>query len=74
LKNGKACGNDSIHAEMLKADLETSTHVLTDFFHSVWESDTIPNDWTKGLIVKLPKKGNLHVCDKWQGITLVCTV
>ena len=53
LKNGKACGVDSIHAEMLKADIETSAEVLTDFFHSIWASEeTIPEDWARGLIVK----------------------
>ncbi|CAC5373530.1 unnamed protein product [Mytilus coruscus] len=31
----------------------------------------IPSDWSKGLIVKLPKKGNLRNCDNWRGITLL---
>ena len=35
LKNGKACGVDSIYAEMLKADIETSAEALTNFFHSI---------------------------------------
>ena len=52
----KACGIDQIHAEMLKADLDTSTKILTTFFCFVWDSNVIPEDWTKGLIVTLPKK------------------
>ena len=52
---------------MLKADVETSAEVLTDFFHSIWASETIPEDWARGLIVKLPKKGNLNTCDNWRG-------
>lgn len=71
LKNGKACGIDQIHAEMLKADLDTSTKILTSFYRSVWDSNAIPEDWTKGLIVTLPKKGNLQFCDNWRGITLL---
>lgn len=71
LKSGKACGIDAIHAEMLKADIPTSTRVLTDLFQNIWNSDTIPEDWSKGLIVKIPKKGNTKNCDNWRGITLL---
>ena len=63
LKNGKACGVDCINAEMLKADIESSAEVLADFCRSIWASETIPENWTRGLIVKLPKKGNLSTCD-----------
>ena len=31
----------------------------------------MPKDWTQGLIVKLPKKGDLQMCDNWRGITLL---
>ena len=71
LKNRKAPGIDNIHTEMLKADINTTSRVLTDLFRSVWEQDTIPEDWCKGLIVKLPKKGDLQNCDNWRGITLL---
>ena len=71
MKSGKAAGIDSIEAEMLKADPDTATSVLVDLFKTIWESDTIPSDWSKGLIVKLPKKGNLQICDNWRGITLL---
>ncbi len=71
LKSGKACGIDAIYAEMLKADILTSARVLTDLFQDIWNSDTIPEDWSKGLIVKVPKKGNIKSCDNWRGITLL---
>ncbi len=32
---------------------------------------TIPEDWSKGLIVKILKKGNIKSCDNWRGITLL---
>ena len=65
MKTGKAPGVDSIHAEMLKADLSTATRVLTNLFDTIWDKETIPSDWGKGLIIKIPKKGNLQVCDNW---------
>ena len=33
-----------------------------------------PRKWRKGLIVKLPKKGNLKECKNWRGITLLSVV
>ena len=71
MKNSKASGIDCIHAEMLKADADVATALLTDLFSTIWDKDKIPDDWTKGLIVKLPKKGNLQECDNWRGITLL---
>ena len=56
---------------MLKPDIPTSTRVLTDLFQNIWNSDTIPEDWSKGIIVKVPKKGNTKNCDNWCGITLL---
>ena len=52
---------------MLKADIPTSTRVLTDLFQNIWKSDTIPEDWSKGIIVKVPKKGNSKNGDNWRG-------
>ena len=71
MKNGKAAGMDSITTELLKADIETTACVLEDLFRAVWESEEIPEDWNCGLIVKLPKKGNLTDCGNWRGITLL---
>ena len=58
---------------MLKTDLQTSTKVLMNLFNIIWNKEIIPKDWTKGLIVKLPKKGDLQVCDNWRGRTLLST-
>jgi hypothetical protein len=33
---------------MLKADITLAARVLTDLFQDIWESETIPEDWTKG--------------------------
>ena len=71
MKNGKAAGMDSITTELLKADIETTACLLEDLFRTVWETEEIPEDWNCGLIVKLPKKGNLTDCGNWRGITLL---
>ena len=70
LKNGKAPGIDSMQAELLKADIGTTSRLLTDLFCKIWEQ-VIPKDWSKGLKFKLPKKSDLGNCDNWRGITLL---
>ena len=71
LKNGKAGGVDGMTSELMKADLETTVAVLHELFLRVWESERVPNDWRCGLIIRLPKKGNLMECGNWRGITLL---
>lgn len=71
MKRGKAPGIDMLHTEMLLADIATASRVLTDLFTNIWENNAIPKEWSKGLICKLPKKGDLKNCDNWWGITLL---
>ena len=65
LKSGKASGVDRIPTEFLQVDIEFATKVV------IWTEERVPNRWKKGLIFKLPKKGNLHHCENWQGNTLL---
>ncbi|CAH1245879.1 Hypp7594 [Branchiostoma lanceolatum] len=71
MKNRKAPGIDAIQAKPLRADCATATLLLTDLFAKIWEHEVIPQDWSKGLIFKIPKKGVLSNCDNWRGITLL---
>ena len=74
VKNGKVAGIDKITVEMMKADIDTTVDVLHDVLGLIWKEERIPEDWCKGLIVKLPKKGDLTNCGNWRGITLMPTV
>ena len=70
LKNGKSGGKDEITAELLKVDIDTTVNWLADLFDTIWDNEEVPKTWKQGLIVKLPKKGDLKECDNWRGITL----
>ena len=70
--SGKSAGIDAITAEVLKVDLETAATMLEEIFRSIWDKETIPDDWKKGIIIKLPKKGDLTCAGNWRGITLLC--
>ena len=71
LKNGKSPGQDNLDAELFKADPELAADILQPLFTSIWEGEKVPDDWTKGVIVKIPKKGALNDCNNWRGITLL---
>ena len=70
--SGKSAGVDAITAEVLKVDLETAASTLEEIFRCIWDKVSIPDDWKKGIIVKLPKKGDLTCAGNWRGITLLC--
>ena len=71
LRNGKLPGIDGIQAEMLKAVVGGTSVALEGLFQWIWVKVEIPEDWLKGLIIKLPKKGDLKSCENWRGITLL---
>ena len=70
-KSGKSAGPDSIPAEVLKTDIETSVELLYPLFKKIWEEEQVPSEWKKGYIIKLPKKGDLNSCSNYRGITLL---
>ena len=46
MKNATDLGIDSIHAEMLKADVNMAGNALTDLFNIIWRKEIIPGNWT----------------------------
>ena len=71
LKNGKAAGCDNVPPEAIKAGGDTSGEVHLNFCNRVWTEEKIPEEWRKGLLIKLPKKGDLSYCKNWRGIMLL---
>ena len=61
-KNNKAPGIDNITSEMLKADLATSVAWLKRLFDKIWLEEKTPSEWSKGIVVTIPKKGG-HLPD-----------
>ena len=59
LKNGKVTGTDRIPAEALKVDPEMLAEMLYVLFDKIWEEEEIPLEWKEGLLIKIPKKGDL---------------
>ncbi len=62
---------DSIPAEALKSDIETTVGMLYPLFKMIWEEEQIPAEWKEGYLIKIPKKGDISKCMNYRGITLL---
>jgi hypothetical protein len=47
--------------------LLVTIELLHPLFVKIWRTGMVPNDWKKGLLVKLPKKGDVTNCKIGEG-------
>ena len=73
LRSEKAAGPDKIPAEAIKADIETAVNMLYSLFSKIWEKEKVPAQWKEGIVIKLPKKGDVRDCSNYRGIVLLST-
>ncbi|CAG2201722.1 unnamed protein product [Mytilus edulis] len=59
LKNKKAPGIDQLNAELFKIDPVLAADTLHPVFKKIWEQAVIPNSWSEGNIITIPKSGDL---------------
>ena len=71
LKNGKSAGIYNIPAVLVQAGGETMIDVLTVICNRIWRTGEWPTPWTQTLIITLPKKGNLLLCQNNRTISLI---
>ena len=71
LKKRKSPGTDGIPGELIQAGGE----VLIDHIHAIcqkaWEQERMPEEWTKSVIITIPKKGDLRECSNYRTISLM---
>ena len=41
---------------------------LLGLVKDVWRECQVPADWYDAVIVPIPKKGDLKLCDNWRGV------
>ena len=58
LKNGKSPGPDNITSELLKHGGESIIKIFTTIFQQIWKTKKWPDQWTKSLIIPIPKKAD----------------
>ncbi len=70
MKNHKSPGADGITAEMIKAGGEKLTKEIHRVCNQIWNSEVMPEEWTRSVIVTIPKKGDLQECTNYRTIAL----
>ena len=71
---GKAGGESGILPEMIVYGGQNLHRRILRLMHLVWKEGTVVVEWRNATVVPIPKKGNLHVCDNWRGISLLDVV
>lgn len=74
MKNNKSAGPDEVTVDMIKALGPVGLHWLKRLFMCVLKEGRTPEEWGRGDIVTLFKKGSRKRCGNYRGITLMCQV
>ncbi|KAK3538125.1 hypothetical protein QTP70_030292 [Hemibagrus guttatus] len=72
MKSGKAVGPDDIPVEVWKCLGEAAVKFLTSLFNRVLESERMPEEWRRSVLVPIFKnKGDVQSCSNYRGIKLM---
>ncbi|KAK3575132.1 hypothetical protein QTP86_020819, partial [Hemibagrus guttatus] len=72
MKCGKAVGPDDIPVEVWKCLGEAAVEFLTSLFNRVLESERMPEEWRRSVLVPIFKnKGDVQSCSNYRGIKLM---
>ncbi|KAK3575408.1 hypothetical protein QTP86_026247, partial [Hemibagrus guttatus] len=72
MKSGKAVGPDDIPVEVWKCLGEAAVEFLTRLFNRVLESERMPEEWRRSVLVPIFKnKGDVQSCSNYRRIKLM---
>ena len=71
LKHGKSPGPDGVCAEVIQSGGDVLMSEIHKLCEQAWQEETIPDEWTKSVIVTLPKKGDLTDCTNYRTLSLI---
>ena len=71
LKNNKAPGLDGIVAELIKLAPTEVISSLHRLLLKIWDDEVVPEDWCKGLICSIFKKGDRSICSNYRGVSFL---
>ena len=73
LKTDKSTGVDNIPLELVQAGGEAMIDMLFIICKKIWQTGEWPTpwSWTQSVIITLPKKGNLQLCQNYRTISLI---
>jgi hypothetical protein len=62
LKPRKSTGTDEIAGEMIQAGGKVLAREIHSLCDRVWREGQIPEEWTRSVLVIIPKKGDMTEC------------
>lgn len=71
LKKKKAMGEDGLENEVWKYAPKEVGEALWELLRKIWNGEGIPEDWKKGVICSIYKKGDKRVAKSYRGVTLM---
>ena len=71
LKKGKSAGVDNIPSELVQAGGEAMTDMLLNICNKIWQTGEWQTPWIQSLIITLPKKSYLQLCQNYHTISLI---
>ena len=71
LKPFKAPGIDGVCGELIQQGGEAAMLGIYEICRKAWEAEAFPELWTKSIIVTIPKKGDLKLCENYRTISLI---
>ena len=74
LKENRAMGEDGIENEVWKYAPKEVGEALWELLRKMWNGEGISEDWKKGVICPIYKKGDKRVAKSYRGVTLMDTV
>jgi sorting nexin-29 len=71
MKNNKLREYNKLTVDMIQAARPVGTQWLYQVLR-IWTENKIPENWCKGIVVPIYKKGDGKQCENYRRITLVC--
>jgi hypothetical protein len=71
LKSLKSPGIDGVAGELIKYGGIAALHSIHHICQKAWSEEKFPELWTKSVIVTIPKKGDLKLCENYRTISLI---
>ena len=71
LANSKSPGLNEVTPDAFKALSEKNLSLLLDLLNAFCNEETNFDEWHKGQVVPVPKRGDLSDPNKWRGVKLM---